>query len=298
MKQSKSRLSNKTRGALALFTLCFAFALPLNLDCRAAKAQQRRLVPATFQSHSSGAGVPLQRSTGLHLTEGQDRAPGTRGQVYPPGEPSLNMALCRWENRKMPLKIWIAPGYQLPEMSFSELQKYDQIKYLKCSDSPGDPFAGLNVAREWTEDTNFQVAAGIEQWRQFEKEGLFSYGFTDDPRQAQVLVFFVDSFKDSTSPGGIMVGGNTCAQLYPYEQAQRINIAQKPVVIEMSTLVNQAPEKMIAASAHEFGHALGIKAHSPYRDDIMHENRIVTSLSEADKATIRALYRSKPAFVM
>ena len=66
----------------------------------------------------------------------------------------------------------------------------------------------------------------------------------------------------------------------------------------MSTLVNQAPEKMIAASAHEFGHALGIKAHSPYRDDIMHENRIVTSLSEADKATIRALYRSKPAFVM
>jgi predicted Zn-dependent protease len=55
---------------------------------------------------------------------------------------------------------------------------------------------------------------------------------------------------------------------------------------------------MIGASAHEFGHALGIKAHSPYRDDIMHENRIVNQLSPADKTTIRNLYRSKPAYVM
>lgn len=281
----------------ALLSLLATSLLTGGLCPDKADAQMRRLQKATFNSYSSG-GEPLTPTSGVHLVPGYDRAPGTNSQVYNPGEPSLNMALCRWEAKKMPLKIWIAPGLQLPEMPFSELQKVrpDQVHQMLCA--PGDPFAGLNTAGEWTEDTNYQVAAGIEQWRQFEKEGLFSFGFTTDPRQAQVLVFFVDSFKDSTSPGGIMVGGNTCAQLYPYDLAQRINIAQKPVVIEMSTLVNNSPEKMIGATAHEFGHALGIKAHSPYRDDIMHENRVVSQLSAADKATIRALYKHKPAYVM
>lgn len=268
-----------------------------------AQAQQigqvRKLQRATFQSFSSG-GEPLEPVGGVHLAPGLERRPGTGGQVYNPGEPSLNMALCRWEPKKMPLKIWISPGLQLPEKPFSELQKVRPDEVFEMLRQPGAPFenCGLTQAREWSEDVNYQVAAGIEQWREFEKEGLFSFGFTDDPRQAHIMVFFVDSFKDSTSPGGIMVGGNTCAQLYPYDVAQRVNIAQKPVVIEMSTLVNRSPEKMIAASCHEFGHALGIKAHSPYRDDIMHENRVVDYLSPADKATIRALYKAKPAYVM
>ena len=289
---------------LALFlalTLGFTFFLPSTFSLAGASAigqvPTRKLQRATFQSFSSG-GEPLAPASGLHLTPGLDRTPGTGSQMYNPGEPSLNMGLCRWESRKMPLKIWISPGLQLPEMGFTELQKVRPDQVFEMLQQPGDPFAGLSQAREWTEDTNYQVAAGIEQWREFEREGIFSFGFTTDPRQAQIMVFFVDSFKDSTSPGGIMVGGNTCAQLYTYEQAQSINIAQKPVIIEMSTLVNREPQKMIAASAHEFGHALGIKAHSPYRDDIMHENRVVNSLSPADKATIRRLYRSKPAYVM
>lgn len=289
---------------LALFlslALGFTYFLPTTFSLTGSAAfgqvPTRKLQRATFQSFSSG-GEPLAPASGLHLTPGLDRTPGTGSQMYNPGEPSLNMGLCRWESRKMPLKIWISPGLQLPEMGFTELQKVRPDQVFEMLQQPGDPFAGLSQAREWTEDTNYQVAAGIEQWREFEREGLFSFGFTTDPRQAQIMVFFVDSFKDSTSPGGIMVGGNTCAQLYTYEQAQRINIAQKPVIIEMSTLVNREPQKMIAASAHEFGHALGIKAHSPYRDDIMHENRVVDALSPADKATIRRLYRSKPAYVM
>lgn len=263
-------------------------------------AQQRRLQRATFQSFSNGGGPaePLSPVSGVHIGGGMERPAGTNSQIYNPGEPSLNMGLCRWEAKKMPLKIWISPGLVLPEHTFTELQKVRPDEVFEMLRQPGDAFAGLPQAKEWTEDTNYQVAAGIEQWRQFEKEGLFSFGFTTDPREAQVLVFYVDAFRDSTSPGGIMVGGNTCAQLYPADLAQRVNIAQKPVVIEMSTLVNRDPQKMIAAAAHEFGHALGIKAHSPYRDDIMHENRVVESLSPADKATIRALYRAKPNFVM
>jgi hypothetical protein len=194
----------------------------------------------------------------------------------------------------------------LPDLPFTELQQVrpDQVYEILAApvdptvNPTGDPFMGLSQASGWTPETNAQVAAGISQWKQFENEGLFSFGFTDDPRQAQILVFFVDAFRDSSSPGGIMVGGNTCAQVYPLAQAQSINIQQKPVVIELSTRVNELPEKMIGATAHEFGHALGIKAHSPYREDIMNENEVVHSLSAADKATIRKLYHSKPAYVM
>ncbi|CAN5402991.1 hypothetical protein BH11CYA1_BH11CYA1_04630 [soil metagenome] len=280
---------------LAVVSSIFLLSSPLALK---ASGQTRKLQRAAFQSFSNPGGQqPLQHTNGLHLTEGYDRAPGTNTTAYNPGEPSLNMGLVRWESKKMPLKIWISPGLKLPEMPFSELQKVrpDQVYSMLCQP---EGFTTLEKAPQWTDDTNYQVAAGIEQWRQFEREGLLRFGFVDDPKQAQVLVFFVDSFKDSTSPGGIMVGGNTCAQVYTYDQAQRVNIQQKPVVIELSTLVDSTPEKMIGASSHEFGHALGIKAHSPYRDDIMHENRIVNQLSPADKATFRNLYRSKPAYVM
>jgi hypothetical protein len=289
--------------SLILSLLLFCFLLTPT-----AAAGQRRLQPATFQSYSSGgaAGAPLQPSTGLHLGDGVDRRPGTNPTAYNPGEPSLNMALVRWEPKKMPLKVWISPGLSLPDLPFAELQQVrpDQVYGIlaapqdPAANPTGDPFFGLPQASGWTPEINAQVQAGIMQWKQFEGERLFSFDFTDDPRQAQILVFFVDAFRDSSSPGGIMVGGNTCAQVYPLAQALSINIQQKPVVIELSTRVNELPEKMIGASAHEFGHALGIKAHSPYREDIMNENEVVHSLSAADKATIRKLYHSKPAYVM
>ncbi|MBS1989000.1 MAG: matrixin family metalloprotease [Cyanobacteria bacterium SZAS LIN-3] len=299
-------LSIFKRLILSLLLVCFVLP-PVSAS------GTRRLQPATFQTYSSGGGAvgiggsqTLQPSTGLHLTDGYDRRPGTNPTAYNPGEPSLNMGLVRWEPKKMPLKVWISPGLALPDLPFTELQKVrpDQVYQILCTPTDpavnptGDPFMGLPQANSWTPETNAQVEAGISQWKQFESEGLFSFTFTNDPREAQILVFFVDAFRDSTSPGGIMVGGNTCAQVYPLEQAMRVNIQQKPVIIELSTLVNETPEKMIGATAHEFGHALGIKAHSPYRDDIMHENRVVTQLSAADKATIRKLYHSKPAYVM
>ena len=289
------------------FVLATATALSL-WSFVPADAQYRKLQPATFQTYSSGAAAPapLQSSLGVHLTEGYDRRPGTNSTPYNPGEPSLNMGLVRWEPKKMPLKVWISPGLSLPELPFSELQKVrpDQVyQMIAAPQDPqtnptGDPFFGLPVANGWTADVNTQVQAGISEWLPFQSEGLFSFNFTDNPREAQIMVFFVDNFRDSTGPGGVSVGGNTCAQVYPLAQALSVNIQQKPVVIEMSTMVNDSPEKMLGATAHEFGHALGIKAHSPYRDDIMHENRIVTQLSPADKATIRRLYKSKPAYVM
>lgn len=275
----------------------------------AAISQTRKLPKAGFQrfsgnlpSASPGAGMGSISGTGLstpgvHLTSGQERTARTAREPYNPGEPSLNMALVRWQRQKMPLRIWISPGLQLPQIPFEQLPntRVDTVFQMLQMETP---FADLSQAPGWTEQVNYQVAAGIEQWRQFENEGLISYGFVTDPKQAQILVFFTDQFQGAAGPGGTNVGALTCAQLFTPEQTQMAAFRQKPVIMEFSTRVNHLPEKMQGSAAHEFGHALGIKAHSPYRDDIMYENNVVYTLSEGDKATFRLLYRAEPRYVM
>jgi predicted Zn-dependent protease len=284
-------------------------------DTAKAEAQTRKLPKASFPvlarpnsplDNGSAAGTlngttqsdsSLPSSAGLHLTEGLDRKKGAPIEPYNPGEPDRSMARVRWEKKSMPLLIWISPGLKLPDCSMAEL-KNTRVDYVTQLLQTADPFIGMGQAPAWTPQMNDQVATGIEQWRQFENEGLFSFAFTDNPRNAHICVFFTDTFKDGNAPGGIAIGGNTCAQIYPVSLAHSMNIRQKPVIIELSTLVNSSAQKMIGAAAHEFGHALGIKAHSPYRDDLMYEDRVVDALSEADKATIRWLYHQEPQFVM
>lgn len=281
----------------ALLTLAFN-TLPV-----AAPAYNRRLPPAGFPvlmpSASSGQASSngLPQVHGLHLSDGVDRPANAPAQVYNPGEPSAQFKLVRWEQNKMPLLIWISPGLKLPEVPFEQVPATRVDLVTQMLQYP-DGLSSLPKCPGWTAETNNVVAAGFEEWREFEKEGLFKFGYVDDPRQAQILVFFVDSFKDAASPGGIMVGGNTCAQVYPLSLAHSMKIAQKPVIIELSTMVNHTDERMYGAAAHEFGHALGIKAHSDCRQDIMFRDRVVNHLSPSDKATIRWLYHHQPAYVM
>ncbi len=274
-----------------------------------ASGQTRRLPKAGFQTFStgnlpsSGAGLGGISGTGLatpgvHLTPGGQRTARNAREPYNPGEPKLDMALVRWPRNKMPLKIWISPGLQLPQIPFEQLPETRVETVFQMLQQEENPFSELSTAPGWTEQTNYQIAAGIEQWRQFEAEGLLRFGFTTDPREAQIFVFFTDQFEGASGPGGTNVGALTCAQLFTPSQVLLPNFRQKPVIMEFSTRVNYLPEKMQGSATHEFGHALGIKAHSPYRDDIMYENNVVFSLSEGDKATIRMLYRTEPKYVM
>ncbi len=281
-----------------IFTLMFASAM---MAPPGAESQTRKLPKAGFPvilRPQAGEPDSLPSSMGVHLTPGESRTPSNVAHPYNPGEPSLNMSLVRWEPKKMPLKIWISPGLKLPDVPFNEIQNTRVDMVFEMLRSSENPFLGVGQAPGWVEETNYQVAAGIEQWRRFESEGLFSFGFVEDPRDAHILVFYTDAFKDAAGPGGINVGGITSAQIYPLAQAQQIKIAQKPVIIELALSINHTPERLRASSAHEFGHALGIKAHSPYRDDIMYVDRVVEDLSPADIATIRKLYHSTPGYVM
>ena len=255
--------------------------------------------PDNNGQNSADTGMPsLPYQGAMHLSPGLDRPKNAAVQHYNPGEPDENMALVRWEPKSMPLLIWISPGIKLPDCPLAEL-KTTRVDFVTgLLQTRDNPFAALEQSPGWKPEMNDEAAAGIEQWREFQDEGLFKFAFTDDPHNAQICVFFTDAFRDGSQPGGINIGGNTSAQIYPIDQAHSINIKQKPVIIEISTMVNDTPEKLMAATAHEFGHALGIKAHSPYREDIMYADRVVDHLSEADKATIRWLYRQSPQFVM
>ncbi len=283
-------VSLKSLLGISLVILLLSNAAQLN-------AQTRALPKASFQTYSRSSESDLPGVNGLHLTPGEDRSPNQQATSYPPGEPTLNGALVRWEARKMPLKIWIAPGLKLPNCPFDQIQETRVEEVYGMLKSPTtDPFAQLQTAFGWTPDINYIVANGIEQWRRFQNEGLISFVFTDDPRNAQVLVFFTEGFSDSGTPGGTHVAGITSAQVYPFDLAQQVNIAQKPVVIEL--LLDGNNERLQSQSAHEFGHALGIKAHSPYRDDLMYVDRIVPQLSPGDAATLRYLYKQKPQYVL
>ena len=293
------RDSSKTRKYGRVLASFLISAFTVNI-LPAGSYDYRKLPKAGFPVNTSTQtpNGDLPTSFGVHLSPGQDRRANAPVNRYDPGEPTLNMQLVRWDTKKMPLLIWISPGLRLPDCPFDQIPATRVDLVTQMLQTKGNLFADLEQVKGWVPEVNDQVAAGIEQWREFEGEGLLSFAFTDDPRTAHIMVFFTDAFRDATAPGGIMVGGITSAQLYPAAQAEQMKIKQKPVIIELSTLVNHSNEKMQAASAHEFGHALGIKAHSPYREDIMFADRIVDHLSPADKATIRNLYHSKPQWVM
>jgi hypothetical protein len=291
--------------AATVILLLFLQLAPV-IDFAPGHCQSRKLPRAGFQRFSNSlpagpsgslSGTSGMTTPGVHLTAGYDRTARNAKEPFNPGEPTLNMALVRWQRQKMPLRVWISPGLELPGLPFEQLQA-TRVETVFQMLQLEDPFAGLSQARGWTEQCNYQVAAGFEQWRMFEHEGLLSFGFTSNPRDAHILVFFVDQFQGAAGPGGINVGGNTCAQLFTQDQLLLPQYRQKPVVIELSCMVNHLPEKMTGAAAHEFGHALGIKAHSPFRDDIMYADRVVNNLSEGDKSTLRLLYRAEPKFVM
>ncbi len=158
-------------------------------------------------------------------------------------------------------------------------------------------FDELVQCPNWKPEMNDSVAGGFELWREFEKEGVISFGFVDSPSQADVVVFFTDTFPGAAGPGGTDVHALTMGHVFTLEQVNmKLQRGEPKVPIVMEIKINDDLSRLQADAAHEFGHALGIKAHSPYREDIMYENRIVNDLSAADKATLRALYRAAPQY--
>lgn len=275
-------------------------------SAEAQQRKQRRLPPAYslpkagFQIRSTG-GEPvneLPQIDGVHLQEGLNRQPTSpsNGAPYDAGEPALNGALVRWDTRRFPLKVWISEGKKLPDVPFDIAQQervgrvQNMLRYPKSFDD-------LPECPGWKPEMNDAVAEGFEVWRPMEKEGVVKFGFVDTPDQADVVVFFTDKFEGAAGPGGTDVHALTMGQVFtPQQVRMKAERGEPTVPVVMELKVCDDYGKLQANAAHEFGHALGIKAHSPYREDLMYVNRVVELPSAADKATLRALYKSTPKY--
>lgn len=308
----QARTAIRFTSLLILIALIAPLSAPSEVDAKVIKRNLPRagfqpLMPAQgFSSGGKSRYQSLEPVSGLHLTEGRDRGRNASPtDWYDPGEPELKWQWVRWERRRMPLKVWISPGLMLPDVPFSELKNSRPmtVAQMIMQSNKQNPFEDLPPVSGWSDELGEQVASGIELWKPMEQEGIISFDFTPYPREANILVFFNQNFQGATEPGGVATGALTCAQAIPFAKVKECldrgsAPLTPPVVIEMSLGVNSTPEKLRANTAHEFGHALGIKAHSPYRQDIMHVNRIVEQLSTADKNTLRRLYKATTQWVL
>ncbi len=232
------------------------------------------------------------------------------GQPYPQFRSSYGTI--RWIAEQMPLKVYVARGTTLdgiidqqlgaPACNVDNLGAWPDV-VANALENP-EQLASMPVA-EGFQPQHFQACVeGINSWKGFEREGLFSYNITEDPSEADIYVFFVHHFVNKLGLGLFAndIRGYTAKRSFPYKAIMSGKQADfKPVVVFLRTCEsNGSPmpyAKMRAAAAHEMGHALGIEGHSTNPVDLMSLYYGNGMVSANDAATIRYLYHVTPDLI-
>lgn len=230
--------------------------------------------------------------------------------VYP--EYRSRFGTIRWVSDQMPLKVYISPGLTLdsiidpslgvPIANTDNLAAWPNLVANVLSNP--EQFQALKRADGYV-DGHYQAALeGVLSWKQFEREGLFSYELTQDPGDADIYVFFTNHFvgKSGMALFAQDIRGYTSKTNFPYKAILAGGQADfKPAVIVLRTTDGQGQPmslgKLKAAATHEFGHALGIEGHSTNPVDLMSAYYGRGVISPNDAATIRHLYRLTPDLI-
>ncbi len=234
-----------------------------------------------------------------------------QGVVYPQVKSSYG--LIHWLPEQMPLKVYIAKGISLDTIIDEELgAPYDNVDNInKWPDLAAfvvnnlDKQDQLKVADGYIDDHYKAVLEGINEWKKFENESLFSFTITSDPRDADIYIYFVNHFVDKLGMGLFAndIRGYTAKRSFSYKKIieEGKQASFKPVLVLLRTTEsNGLPmpfAKMKAAAAHEFGHALGIEGHSLNPGDLMSIYYGNGNVSINDAKTIRYLYSTKPDLI-
>lgn len=194
--------------------------------------------------------------------------------------------LYRWSEKAMPLKIHITDGRILPSpYTGHPLTPQSRQEISALIRKPGS-VERLPRVPDYSSGFASDLMAGLSIWDWARAEGILSWKFINDPRKADIIVFWwpgtgnrVQGF--TNGPGGL----------------------HEPVIMQVSIPPDKyiISKKLQTLSGHEFGHAWGLE-HSPVKEHLMHSSGAMKSvgpgqyeskpLAEAEKATLRALYDS------
>jgi hypothetical protein len=264
---------------------------------RPAQQQYTRQPQQQFHSNTGAAKKPAAQPTGP-------------GGVYP--EVRNPHGLIRWIPDQMPLKVYVSNGLAIDSIldpalgaPYTNTDHVDKWPAFVASVLQNrEQFDSLPQAQGYVPQHRAAAIEGINYWKRFEKEGLLSFGFTDDPMEADIHVFFVNHFVGQLGMGLFAndIRGYTSKNCFPYKEILAGKRADfKPVVILLRCAEKNGEPmpivKMRAASGHEFGHALGVDGHSKNPGDLMSMYYGNGTLSPSDIATIRYLYKSTPDLI-
>lgn len=277
------------------------------------KTRYNNLPSAT--SFGAGGQRPAQQPT--YTTRSTRKPAASRGApqgpagVYP--EFRSSYGVIRWIPDQMPLRVWVSNGQAIDSILDPEWgAPYINTDFVSrwpdvVADVISNPekLASLPTTRDFYPEHRQAALEGINFWKPFQKEGLFSFELTDDPMEADIHVFFVHHFvgKQGMALFSNDIRGYTAKRSFPYKAIVEGKHADfKPVVIVVCTTEGQKqtpmpPVKMRAAVGHEFGHALGIEGHSKNAADLMSLYYGNGTLSRSDIATIRYLYKLTPDLI-
>lgn len=239
---------------------------------------------------------------------------GTRAQSGPAGvypEFRSPHGVIRWIPDQMPLKVWVSDGRAIDALMNPQLgAPYANVDMVGTwPDLAAQLFKegkanALPVAEGFRPEHKQATIDGINFWKPFEKEKLFTYELTDDPMEASIHVFYVHHFVNKLGLALFAndIRGYTSKRSFSYKAImQGKNADFKPVVIVLRTTDKYGrpmdAASMKAAAGHEFGHALGIEDHSKNPADLMSVYYGKGRLSNNDAATIRYLYKLTPDLI-
>lgn len=163
-------------------------------------------------------------------------------------------------------------------MAGATVSRWDLSKMpLKVYIANGNKISGF------VSDYRTSVIKSLKAWERASR-GKIRFTVTNSKTNSDIVVDWVDGFvgeKVGESPyvavGGVIIRSD-------------VNLSTK--MPDGSPMV---PKELYAISLHEFGHALGIKGHSPYPDDVMYfaynQKNYNGMLTQSDTNTIRMLYQ-------